>query len=306
MRTVVTGGAGFIGSHIADALVAMGCEVLVIDDLSTGKRENVPDAASFALVSITSSEVERIIGDFRPGAVFHLAAQMDVRRSVADPVFDARTNIEGTVRVVSAAARSGVEKIFFASTGGAIYGEQETFPAAEDHPIRGESPYGVSKRCAELYLDYFSRTSRMRAVLLRFANVYGPRQDPHGEAGVVAIFCEKMLANQTPTINGDGEQTRDYVYVEDVVRANLLALRHDAARGPINIGTGVETSVKELAGGLAAAAGYDGEIQYGPAQPGEQRRSVLDIRRAAEVLHWEPQTGLTEGLQKTAAWFRER
>lgn len=300
---MVTGGAGFIGSHIADALSELGHEVLVVDDLSRGKRDNVPSGADFAQISITSPEVEQIIADFAPQAVFHLAAQMDVRRSVADPAFDAKTNVEGTVRVASAAARAGCEGFFFASTGGAIYGEQESFPADESHPCRSVSPYGISKRCAELYLDYFTRTGSMRAVPLRYANVYGPRQDPHGEAGVVAIFAQKMLAGETPRINGDGKQTRDYVYVGDVVRANLLALRHTETVGPVNIGTGIETDVNLLAKEIATAASYKGEIVYGPAMPGEQQRSVLAVGRAAELLHWKPEMALSKGIAKTVAWF---
>ncbi|MEE8409435.1 MAG: NAD-dependent epimerase/dehydratase family protein, partial [Myxococcota bacterium] len=203
----------------------------------------------------------------------------------------------------SAAARAGCEGFFFASTGGAIYGEQENFPAGEDHPCRSESPYGVSKRCAEIYLDYFARAGGMRTVALRYANVYGPRQDPHGEAGVVAIFAQKMLAGVTPRINGDGKQTRDYVYVGDVVRANLLALRHAEACGPVNIGTGIETDVNLLAKEIATAASYQGEMVHGPAMPGEQQRSVLAPRRAAEILHWKPEMELSDGIAKTVAWF---
>lgn len=304
MRCIVTGGAGFIGSHIAEALAERDAEVLVVDDLSTGKRYNVPEKAELAEVSITSPEVEQIIADFAPNVVFHLAAQMDVRRSVADPAFDARTNVEGTVRVASAAARAGTEAMFFASSGGAVYGEQEIFPVPETHPCRAESPYGVSKRCGELYLDLFSRSLEMRTVILRYANVYGPRQDPHGEAGVVAIFAQKMLRGETPIINGDGKQTRDYVFVDDVVHANLMALRHLDARGPINIGTGVETDVVQLAGMIAIAANYHGDIPHGPVAAGEQLRSVVDIAHAAEVLHWQPQTALTDGIRLTVDSFR--
>ena len=304
MRAIVTGGAGFIGSHLSDALCELGSEVLIVDNLSSGKRENVPQTADLAEVDVTTAECERVIRDFAPKAVFHLAAQMDVRRSVADPAFDARTNVEGTVRVAHAAADAGTQAIFFASTGGAIYGEQETFPADEEHPTRAESPYGVAKRCGELYLDLFSRLSAMRAVMLRLGNIYGPRQDPHGEAGVVAIFSRMMLQGTPPVINGDGGQTRDYVFVGDVVRAFLLALRHHEVRGPINVGTGIETDVNALASYIAKAAGYTGEIKYGPAKPGEQRRSVLHNQRAAELLHWQPQTKIADGLAKTVDWSR--
>ncbi|MBI5510699.1 MAG: NAD-dependent epimerase/dehydratase family protein [Deltaproteobacteria bacterium] len=306
MRTIVTGGAGFIGSHLALRLAAVDHEVLVIDDLSKGKRENVGAAIQLAEVSVVSPEVERVIAEFRPDNVFHLAAQMDVRQSVADPAFDARVNVEGTVRVAGAAVRAGVKTFVFASSGGAIYGEQERFPAAEDHRRRADSPYGIAKGCAELYLDYFGRGSRMRVVALRYANVYGPRQDPHGEAGVVAIFAGKMLAGLTPTIYGDGRQTRDYVFVDDVVRANLLALRHDQAQGAYNIGTGLETDLLQLAGALRKATGYEGEIVHADAKPGEQRRSVLDIGRAGRELHWQPQCDLDSGIRKTVEWFGGR
>jgi UDP-glucose 4-epimerase len=306
MRALVTGGAGFIGSHITEGLVELGAEVLVLDDLSHGKRENVPEGAELVQTSITTPEAERIVAEFSPQALFHLAAQMDVRFSVADPAFDAETNVTGTARIANAAARSGCDAVFFASTGGAIYGEQETFPATEEHPTRSTSPYGVSKRCAELYLEYFQRIAGMRAVCLRYANVYGPRQDPHGEAGVVAIFAQKMLRGEAPTVNGDGLQTRDYVFVGDVVRANLMAWRHGTASGPFNIGTGVETDVVTLARRIAAAADYDGEVLHGPPKPGEQRRSVLDIGRAERELHWEPKTALDDGLARTVAWFREQ
>ena len=304
MRTIVTGGAGFIGSTLARALVDVHHDVLVIDDLSRGKRTNVPREASFAEVSVATPEVEQVIAEFRPNTIFHLAAQMDVRRSVADAAFDARVNVEGMVRVANAAARAKAETFIFASSGGAIYGEQECFPADERHPLRPECPYGVAKECAEIYLDYFSRASGMRAVCLRFANVYGPRQDPHGEAGVVAIFAQKMLAGETPIINGDGRQTRDYVFVDDVVRANLLALRHPQARGPYNVGTGIETDLLQIAALLGDATQYRGTAQHGPPKSGEQRRSVLECGRAQRELHWQPQVSLADGIRATAEWFR--
>lgn len=306
MRSLVTGGAGFIGSHLAHTLVKEGHEVLVVDDLSSGHRDNVPTGAEFAQVNVTTPEVEQVVTDFAPQAIFHLAAQMDVRKSVTDPVFDARANVGGTVRVVSAGARAGVETVVLASTGGALYGEQDTFPATEAHPTRPESPYGVSKLCAELYLGYFARSDGLRAVALRFANVYGPRQDPHGEAGVVAIFAGKCLQAEQPTIYGDGGQTRDYVYVDDVVQANLAVLASPKARGPYNIGTGIETNVNVLADHIAKAAGYAGGFAHGPARDGEQRRSVVDAGRARQELEWEPQTELVEGLTRTVAWFRKR
>lgn len=306
MRVLVTGGAGFIGSHVSEALLAEGHQVMILDDLSRGKRENVPAGATLVVAGITTPEAERAIAEFRPEAVHHHAAQMDVRISVANPVLDADINVGGTVRIANAAQNAGAKVFILASTGGAIYGEQEYFPADEKHPIRSDSPYGISKRCGEIYLDYFSRKRGLRTVFLRYANVYGPRQDPHGEAGVVAIFSEKMLRNETPTIFGDGGQTRDYVFVQDVVRANLLALRTEAASGPINIGTGVETDVNALAREIARAAGYSGEIRHDAAKPGEQRRSVLTAAHAEQVLGWRPAVELSAGLAQTVAFFRGR
>ncbi len=306
MRTLVTGGAGFIGSHIVDSLVDQGHDVVVVDDLSRGRRENLSAKAELAQVSITTPEVEQVITEYRPEAVFHLAAQIDVRRSVADPAFDAEANVGGTVRVASSAARAGCKVFVLASTGGAIYGEQESFPADETHVTKSESPYGVSKLCSEVYLGYFQRAQGMRCVALRYSNVYGPRQDPHGEAGVVAIFAQRMLRGEAPTINGDGAQTRDYVYVGDVARANIAALQNAHARGAYNIGTGVETSVTELARNIAEAARYNGKILHAPAKPGEQMRSVLDATRAKRELAWAPGVSLSDGLAQTVEWFRAK
>lgn len=306
MRTLVTGGAGFIGSHIATALVDAGHEVVILDDLSHGKRENVPAGARLVVASITSPESDAAILAYKPDAIFHLAAQMDVRVSVANPVLDAEVNVAGTTRIAAAAAAAGTQVMIMASTGGAIYGEQDYFPADEAHPCRSDSPYGISKRCGEIYLDYFSRKRGLRAVFLRYANVYGPRQDPHGEAGVVAIFAEKMLKGITPTIFGDGLQTRDYVYVKDVVRANLLALANPRAAGPYNIGTGVETDIITLARHIAQHAGFAGAPKHEPGKPGEQRRSVLSAARAKGELGWAPEHDLSRGLAETVAWFASK
>ena len=280
-----------------------GHQVCVIDNLSRGKRQNVPAGATLHVADVADDSAEAIIAELKPSAIFHFAAQMDVRASVQDPVFDAQVNILGTLRLLRAAVQHDAQHFIFASTGGAIYGEQDVFPATETHPCRPESPYGLSKYCAETYLDYFARHSTLRTVALRFANVYGPRQDPHGEAGVVAIFAGKMLAGSTPTLFGDGLQTRDYVYVQDVVDANLAALNHGQACGAYNIGTGVETSLKTLADGLVAASEYRGSLAYGPGRPGEQRRSVIDPSRAQRELGWQPRVGLTAGLAATVAWF---
>ncbi|RMG11686.1 MAG: SDR family oxidoreductase [Deltaproteobacteria bacterium] len=302
MRCLVTGGAGFIGSHLADALVQGGHEVTVLDDLSSGKEKNVPEAARLVVQDVRNPYAADLIRQERPEVVFHLAAQMDVRRSVADPRFDADVNIGGTLNLLEACAEAGTRRFVFASTGGAIYGEQESFPAPETHPTRPVSPYGCSKASAELYLCYYGAEHGLSWVALRFANVYGPRQDPHGEAGVVAIFCGRLLAGEPCTIYGDGKQTRDYVYVGDVVRANLLAME-SAFVGPINVGTGVETDVNTLYATLAKIAGRDAAPEYAEGRPGEQRRSVVAIDRAREVLGWRPEVTLEEGLRTTYEWF---
>jgi len=303
MRILVTGGAGFIGSHVVDAYVAAGHEVIVVDDLSTGRRENLNPRARFHQLDITDPAVVDLVRDARPAVLNHHAAQMDVRRSVTDPLFDARVNILGTVNLLEGARRANVRRVLFVSSGGAVYGEQEAFPAPESHPTNPVSPYGVSKRAGELYAFFYQAEYQLPFVALRYANVYGPRQDPHGEAGVVAIFSGRMLRAEPVTVNGDGKQTRDYVYVGDVARANLLALE-STATGPFNIGTGVETDVNALARLLLEATGGRSQVRHGPAKPGEQRRSVVDCRRAAEVLGWRPQVPLAEGLGRTVEWFR--
>jgi UDP-glucose 4-epimerase len=305
MRILVTGGAGFIGSHVVDAYVAAGHEVIVVDDLSTGRRENLNPKARFHQLDITDPALVELIRDARPAVLNLHAAQMDVRRSVADPLFDARVNILGTVNLLEGARRANVRRVLFVSSGGAVYGEQEAFPAPESHPTNPVSPYGVSKRAGELYAFFYQAEYQLPFVALRYANVYGPRQDPHGEAGVVAIFAGRMLRGEPVTVNGDGKQTRDYVYVGDVARANLLALE-STATGPFNIGTGVETDVNALAHLLLGATGSGSEVRHGPAKQGEQRRSVIDCRRVAEALGWRPEMSLAEGLERTVEWFRER
>ncbi len=301
----ITGGAGFIGSHLADTLVARGDRVLVIDDLSSGRRANVPPAAELHVLDVRSREAAELVADAGIDLLVHQAAQMDVRRSVDDPVFDADVNVVGSLNLLEAARRGGVRQVLFASTGGAIYGEQERFPAGEDHPLRPVSPYGVSKLAVERYLFYYHRAYGLDAVCLRYANVYGERQNPHGEAGVVAIFLHKLLAGETPRINGDGLQTRDYVHVSDVVAANLAAM---GRRGfeVVNVGTGREVSVVELYEKICAALGMDVEPFFGPAKPGEQRRSSIDPSRLRNELGVTDPTGLDAGLSSTAAWFRDR
>lgn len=305
MRILVTGGAGFIGSHVADACVAAGHEVMVLDNLSSGRKENVPPAARFVLCDVSSDTAEEAVRTFRPEVVSHHAAQIDVRTSVADPLFDARVNILGTLHLLEACRKHGVRKFLFASSGGAGYGEQETFPADESHPVRPVSPYGAAKMAAELYLHYYRVQHGLAYTSLRYGNVYGPRQDPHGEAGVVAIFSERLLRGQTAIIYGDGEQTRDYVYVADVVRANLLALERGDGTA-LNIGTGIETSVNTLFRALRSLAGSEQKEIHAPAKPGEQRRSCLENRMASYELGWYPETSLDEGLARTLSYFREK
>jgi len=305
MKILVTGGAGFIGSHVVDGYVSAGHEVIVVDDLSSGKRENLHPEATFHQLDILDPATSEIIRRERPDVVNHHAAQMDVRRSVADPIFDARVNVLGTIGLLEAARSAGVGKFLLVSSGGAVYGEQETFPAPESHPTWPVSPYGVSKRSGELYAHFFSVEYGLPFVAFRYANVYGPRQDPHGEAGVVAIFSGKMLRDEPVTINGDGKQTRDYVYVGDVARMSRLALETDAT-GPVNVGTGVETDVNTLAECLRRVAGSRSELGHGPAKSGEQRRSVVDCARAKAEFGWRPEVTLDEGLARTVEYFRSR
>ena len=306
MRTLVTGGAGFIGSNLVDALTERGDEVTVVDDISTGKRHNLNQAltngAQLSELDIRDDEaVNGAIERARPEAIFHLAAQIDVRKSVADPANDSRINVEGTVNVLRAAQAHGVRRFVNTSTGGAIYGEGQIIPAPEDHPVAPEAPYGLSKFCAEQYCELFTRLHGLSTVSLRYGNVYGPRQDPLGEAGVIAIFCGKLLEGEKATIFGDGKQTRDYIYVDDVVDANLRAAQSNAS-GPINIGLGVEKSVLDLVEVLEAHGDFHAE--HAPERPGEVRRIALDPTKAKEELGWEALTGLEDGLERTLASLR--
>ncbi|HXO20365.1 MAG TPA: NAD-dependent epimerase/dehydratase family protein [Thermoanaerobaculia bacterium] len=301
----VTGGAGFIGSHLCAAFLAAGHHVAVIDDLSGGRRDNLPPGAQLHVLDIRSPEAARLVESGGFDVLVHAAAQMDVRRSVADPLFDADVNVLGTLNLLEAARRGGVRQVLFTSTGGAIYGEQEAFPATEDHLARPVSPYGVAKLAGERYLFFYHTAYGLDAACLRFANVYGERQSPHGEAGVVAIFLDRLLAGRAPTINGDGRQTRDYVHVSDVVRACEAALGLPGFH-IWNVGTGIETSVVELYRELAKAVGTNLETQHGPAKPGEQQRSVIDATRIRRQLNLPAPLPLAEGLARTAAWFRDR
>jgi UDP-glucose 4-epimerase len=299
MDAIVTGGAGFIGSHVADALLARGDRVAVVDNLATGKRERVPDGAEFHELDIRDGErLRALFGDVRPHAVFHLAAQADVRRSVEDPGFDADVNVRGTVEVLEA-ARGSDARVVFSSTGGALYGEADTIPSPETTPIAPLSPYGTSKLSAEGYVGLFNRLYGTRHVTLRYGNVYGPRQDPHGEAGVVAIFFGRLTSGETPLIFGDGRQTRDYVYVGDVVAANLAALAYEGNVEAFNIGTETETSVVDLLAESQRAAGTSVTPEHRPPRLGELDRSCLDCSLARRELEWQPSVPLAAGLAET-------
>ncbi len=304
MRIVVTGGAGFIGSHLVDRLIQEGHEVAVVDDLSTGKRKNLNRAAKFYKMDILSPRLERVFRKERPSLVMHLAAQMDIRRSVEDPIFDAQVNILGTLNVLEQAVQHGCRKAVFSSSGGAIYGEQDVFPAPEGHPTRPLSPYGISKLAGEFYLEYYQRISGIQYVSLRYSNVFGPRQDPHGEAGVVAIFTQKMLAGEQPIINGNGRQTRDFIYVDDVVEANLAVMGKEVL-GTYNVGTGQETTINDLFRYLVELTKAGCKEIHGPARKGEQVRSVVESAKLREQLGWDPRVTLREGLARTVEYFRQ-
>ena len=312
-RALVTGGAGFIGSHVADLYLERGYAVTVLDNLTSGSRENVPAGAEFVEGDITSPEAARLVREGRFDAISHLAAQIDVRKSVTDPAYDANVNIGGTLNLLEALRQSGRPARFvFSSTGGAIYGEFVTPPNVEDYPKDPESPYGIAKLGAELYMAYYGRVHGLDTVALRYANVYGPRQNPHGEAGVVAIFCDRILSGQPLTVYGHGKLTRDYVYVGDVARANLAAAERELpkpgrldTRG-FNIGTGVETTVEQLARILMQVGGTEVPLNPQPSRPGEQQRSAVRITKAAELLGWKPEVDVTTGLRATFEFFAAR
>jgi len=305
MKVCVTGGAGFIGSHVAQAHLDAGYEVVVIDDLSTGKHVNVPQGARLIKLDITDPTIAQVFADERFDVLNHHAAHMELRVSVEDPVLDATTNILGSLCLLEAAHRSGVQHVVFASSGGAVYGDQVVFPADETHPTRPVSPYGVSKRSVELYLDYYEIIHGMTSTILRYTNVYGPRQNPFGEAGVIAIFLQKWIDGQTAVINGDGEQTRDYVYVGDVARANLLATQQ-RMRGAFNCCTGIETSLNDLAYRLQQSYGNEAPIRHGDGKPGDLQRNVCSFEKLHNTCGWNPAMGLKEGVQHTADWFLQR
>lgn len=303
MNILVTGGAGFIASHIVDKYLEFGHNVIVIDNLSTGRLENLNPKAKFYQMDITDPMIEQIFKSTSIDVVNHHAAQIDVRISVANPLFDAKVNIVGGINLYECCRKYGVKKIIFASSGGTIYGEQKYFPADENHPLQPCSPYGISKLTNEKYLYYYKEIFGIKFVALRYANVYGPRQNPHGEAGVIAIFSKKFLKNEQPVINGDGKNTRDYVFIDDVVEANVLAL-DEKLSGSFNIGTGVEHDVITIFNALKKISSSKHKPVFGPAKSGEQRRSCLDFRLFQKLTGWTPKTSLEEGLTHTVEFFK--
>lgn len=314
MRTVVTGGAGFIGSALVDRLVHEGHEVVVVDDLSTGRLENLADAfnsgrVQLAELDLAAGGLAPVMASARPEVVYHLGAQIDVRRSVAEPALDATVNVVGTIQVARAALEAGCRRLVFASSGGTVYGEPDAadLPIDEGYPPRVTNPYGVAKRAAEDYLATFAALDGLEPVSLRLANVYGPRQDPHGEAGVVAIFCDRLLSDQPVSVFGDGLQTRDYVFVDDVVEAFVAAgLQAGGAGARLNIGTGLATSVLDLYAALREVTGFGPEPSLAPPRTGELRAIALACGEAERVLGWRPKVELATGLERTWAWaFQE-
>ena len=305
MKILVTGGAGFIGSQVADAFITQGHDVVIADDLSTGFEKNINPKARFFKINICDQSIQHIFESERFDVVNHHAAQIDVRKSVADPKFDANTNIIGTINLLENCVKTSVKKFMFASTGGAIYGEQEYFPADENHSQSPLSPYGISKLAIEKYLYYYFIQHGLPFTILRYANIYGPRQNPFGEAGVVAIFVSKLLNNEQPVINGDGKQTRDYVFVQDAVKANLLNLLNGESN-IYNVGTGIETSVNYLFNELIKITGSKMKEKHGSAAPGEQQRSVISSEKIYNKTGWKPSISIQEGLKKTIGYFKDR
>ena len=304
MKVMVTGGAGFIGSHVVDVLIENGYEVVIVDNLANGSKANINKKAKFYEVDITSKELNKVFAQERPDFVCHQAAHINVRNSLKDPVMDSENNILGSINLLELCKQYKVKKVVYASSGGAIYGEPEYMPCDENHPIKPLSPYGVSKYAVELFLNYY-HTFGLDFCALRYANVYGPRQDPLGEAGVVAIFANKLLSDQPCKINGDGEQTRDFVYVKDVARANLLAIKKNCKTCAVNIGVGCELSINELYEQMTRLLSIKKKAIHGPAIKGEVYKIYLDIKKAKEVLGWKPKYDFDKGLQETLDWFKK-
>jgi UDP-glucose 4-epimerase len=304
MKILVTGGAGFIGSHVADALIKEGHNVIILDNLSTGQKQNLNQKADFIQADITDFEkVSEIFQKHKPEIIFHFAAQMDVRKSVEDPIFDARNNILASYNLIKLAHENGVKKFIFSSTGGATYGDTDERPTPETLKEWPLSPYGIAKLSIDKYLHYYHAIFGLKYTSLRYGNVYGPRQNPHGEAGVVAIFLKKMLTGETPTINGDGKQTRDYVFVEDVARANILALENIEKVGIYNVGTSTETDVNKLFGEINKNFGKKFKEIHGPAKLGEQKTSCLSYAKIKEGFGWIPSVDFSQGIKETFEWF---
>lgn len=304
MKILITGAAGFIASHIADAYINLGHDVCIIDNLVTGNKSNLNPKAKFYEIDIRDPKISEIFKNEKFDVINHHAAQIDVRKSVSDPVYDADVNVVGSINLLQNGVNSGIKKIIFASSGGAIYGEQEYYPADEQHPEFPVSQYGVAKLSFEKYMHAYNFIYGINYIALRYSNVYGPRQNPHGEAGVVAIFTEKMLAGVTPIINGDGKQTRDYVFVEDVVQANVKAL--DCTQSAAyNVGTGVESDVNKLFHIISSQIGSF-EEKHGEAKQGEQMRSVISTKKIETVMGWKLSTDLDTGLKKTVDWFKQK
>ncbi|OGC10099.1 UDP-glucose 4-epimerase [candidate division KSB1 bacterium RBG_16_48_16] len=303
MNILVTGGAGFIASHIVDAYIRKGHRVVIVDNLSTGCMDNVHPDAEFVKMDIRDAGIADLFEKHRFDVVNHHAAQMDVRKSVEDPIYDANCNVIGFINILQNCAKYQVGKVLFASSGGAVYGEQESFPADEQHKTQPYSPYGITKLIGEKYLFFYSLTYNIRYIAFRYANVYGPRQNPHGEAGVVAIFAQKLLAGESPTINGSGEQTRDFVYVHDLVRANVMALDYDLD-AIFNVGTGQETTINKIFRLLSELTGGKGEERHAPAKPGEQFRSVVDSSLIWREMGWKPDVDTRQGLAETVDFFK--
>lgn len=305
MKCLVTGGAGFIGSHLADKLITKGHKVAVIDNLSNGKEENLNPKVKFYKTDIQDQKISQIFEKEKPDIVFHYAAQIDVRKSVENPIESAKTNILGSLNVLENCKNFGVKKIVFASTGGAIYGEAKIIPTPEDYPPQPVSPYGIEKLIVEHYLDFYKKEYNLDYLILRFANVYGPRQNSRGEAGVIAIFCDKMVAKNQPIINGDGKQTRDFVFVDDVVRANIIAMEENES-GVFNIATGIETDISTVFRELKKAFNLKIQEIHGPQKAGEQKRSCLSFKKAKVKLNWQPEYNLNKGLEITKKWFQKK
>ncbi len=306
MKIIVTGGAGFIGSHIVDKLINQKNKVVIIDDLSTGKKENINKSAKFYKTNLQNSkELDKIFKTEKPDFVLHQGAHASVRESVEDPVFDAQTNILGTINIATCCIKYKVKRLIFSSTGGALYGDATILPTPETYPAKPVSPYGVSKLSAEQYLYCFNFINKLKYTILRYANVYGPRQDPFGEAGVVAIFCQKIVNNEQPVINGAGQQTRDFVYVGDVVNANLKALKNSSPQNIFNVGTGAQNSINKMFQILVKVSGKKIKEVHGTAMQGEQKTSALDYSKIKKKLNWNPQVKLEDGLRETYQWFFE-